>query len=346
MRILYGVQGTGNGHITRARVMAKAFTQLGIDVDYLFSGREPDQYFDMACFAQQQYKKGFSLSHKQGYVANWQTLRQADFGQFYRDVKALPVKAYDFVVSDFEPVSAWAAKLAKVPCVALSHQAALLFGQADNAKLSWLNKQFLTWFAPADCYLGVNWQAEHHQVIPPFVHALPSKVGVANKIVVYLPFEHLDDIIEMLADHGEYEFYIYHPHARPHSQGHLHFFAPSREAFLADLVNSAGVIANAGFELACEALSLGKKLLLKPLAGQFEQLSNALDLERRSWASTMSWLDPEAVSDWLRRRNSVSVEFPSDPVPLVSWLCQKNWHDCRDISSQLWQQVRVSQRTA
>ncbi|MEZ9793074.1 glycosyltransferase family protein, partial [Vibrio splendidus] len=40
MKILYGVQGTGNGHIARARAMAVAFRQQNIDVDFLFSGRD------------------------------------------------------------------------------------------------------------------------------------------------------------------------------------------------------------------------------------------------------------------------------------------------------------------
>ncbi|MBP7664242.1 MAG: glycosyltransferase, partial [Shewanella sp.] len=39
MRILYGVQGTGNGHLSRARVMAKALMKQDIEVDFLFSGR-------------------------------------------------------------------------------------------------------------------------------------------------------------------------------------------------------------------------------------------------------------------------------------------------------------------
>ena len=47
MKILYGIQGTGNGHITRARVMASCFKELGIDVDYVFSGRPEKDYFDM-----------------------------------------------------------------------------------------------------------------------------------------------------------------------------------------------------------------------------------------------------------------------------------------------------------
>ena len=39
MKILYGVQGTGNGHISRAREMARAFATLGGDVDFPVFGK-------------------------------------------------------------------------------------------------------------------------------------------------------------------------------------------------------------------------------------------------------------------------------------------------------------------
>lgn len=45
----------------------------------------------------------------------------------------------------------------------------------------------------------------------------------------------------------------------------------------------SGVITSGGFELPSEALALGKKLLMKPLAGQFEQVSNAATLETLGW---------------------------------------------------------------
>lgn len=45
MRILYGVQGTGNGHLSRSRVVAKALAKHDIQVDYFFSGRQPEQFF-------------------------------------------------------------------------------------------------------------------------------------------------------------------------------------------------------------------------------------------------------------------------------------------------------------
>ena len=48
MKLLYGVQGTGNGHIARARIMAAALAKRSdVEVDFVFTGREPDKYFDM-----------------------------------------------------------------------------------------------------------------------------------------------------------------------------------------------------------------------------------------------------------------------------------------------------------
>lgn len=36
LRVLYGVQATGQGHITRARSLGPALEKRGVDVDFLF----------------------------------------------------------------------------------------------------------------------------------------------------------------------------------------------------------------------------------------------------------------------------------------------------------------------
>ncbi len=61
MKILYGVQGTGNGHIARARAMSEAFKAHEVQVDFLFSGREPDKYFSMEAFGDYQTRRGFTF---------------------------------------------------------------------------------------------------------------------------------------------------------------------------------------------------------------------------------------------------------------------------------------------
>ena len=74
MKILYGVQGTGNGHISRAREMARAFSALGADVDFLFSGRPDNRYFDMDEFGEYQIRRGLTFVTENGEVSRWKTL--------------------------------------------------------------------------------------------------------------------------------------------------------------------------------------------------------------------------------------------------------------------------------
>ncbi len=51
MKILYGANATGNGHINFAFTFTKAFSQRDdIEVNYIFSGRDKNKYFDMDCF--------------------------------------------------------------------------------------------------------------------------------------------------------------------------------------------------------------------------------------------------------------------------------------------------------
>ncbi|ETJ49996.1 glycosyltransferase family protein, partial [Pseudoalteromonas agarivorans] len=116
---------------------------------------------------------------------------------------------------------------------------------------------------------------------------------------------------------------------------------PSRAGFLNDLANTSGVIGNAGFELASEALKLGKKLLLKPLDGQFEQDANAQTLRAMKMAHVMNYLNPQALDDWNSAPQNKQINFPSDPAPLVKWLLNKQWHDTHSLHKDLWGSVNL-----
>ena len=90
MRIFYGVQGTGNGHLTRARAMARALTRYPqVQVDWLFTGRERGDFFDMECFGAWQWRRGLSFATRAGRVRPLATLRQLSPGEFLRDVREL-----------------------------------------------------------------------------------------------------------------------------------------------------------------------------------------------------------------------------------------------------------------
>ena len=107
MKILYGVQGTGNGHLSRARAMAKAFTDSDLEVDYLFSGRPRERFFDMEPFGNFALRQGLTFVNVDGRVDYLRTVLQNNYLCFVRDVFALDLSSYDLVLTDFEPITAW-----------------------------------------------------------------------------------------------------------------------------------------------------------------------------------------------------------------------------------------------
>lgn len=93
--ILYGVQGTGNGHISRARLMAAEFSHLGINVEYLFSGRAQNSYFDMQDFAHRRYSTGLSFVASQGRIRKLRTLTNSHPIRYAREVSSLRTDHHD-----------------------------------------------------------------------------------------------------------------------------------------------------------------------------------------------------------------------------------------------------------
>ncbi|MCU4676473.1 glycosyltransferase [Catenovulum sp. 2E275] len=344
MKILYGVQGTGNGHISRARIMAKRFNELNIDVDFVFSGRTADKFFDMEVFGNYQVRQGMSFCYKDGKVDMLATLKKLNFSQLREDIKSLDLSSYDVVLNDFEPISAWAAKKQNKPSISISHQAAFLQDiPMQGAK--WTDKTILKYFAPCQFNLGVHWYHFGANIIPPFIDAPLQLNSVDNKILVYLPFESLTQIKALIADFCDFEFYCYHPDLIEDSdEEHIHFRKLSKEGFKKDIANCSGIIANAGFELSSEALCFGKRILLKPLTGQFEQASNAYTLEMLGLASVMERLSFDAVEQWLEETQAGQVIFPADPQPLINWILAGNYNDTSYLLTELWQKVHFPEQ--
>ena len=73
----------------------------------------------------------------------------------------------------------------------------------------------------------------------------------------------------------------------------------STEGFLADLAASRGVIASAGFSLISECMYLNKKMLLLPLAGQYEQIINARYIEKLGLGISAEKLDDAVIARFL-----------------------------------------------
>lgn len=352
MKILYGIQGTGNGHITRARHMAKSFAKdPDVQVDYLFTGRKASAFFDMDVFEPYETKRGLSFITQNGRIKHLKTVTNNNFYRFAKDVSELDINSYDLLVNDFEPVSAWAAKKAGLPSISISHQAAFLH-QVPKKDQGLLDKVITRYFAPTTYTLGTHWYHFGYNIIPPIVAADlvnqsrrlvrdPSKV---TPILVYLPFEEIQDIRQQLQVLSDYQFVCYHPQiTENHCDKNIRWNAPSADMFKQDLINCAGVIGNCGFELSTECISLGKPLLVKPLHKQYEQLSNAYTLHKLGLCEILPSVNAEDIDDWLQSKTGIQVDFPTNCDALIAWLKRGEWQASESICKTLWGQVRFPQ---
>ncbi|MEY3881772.1 MAG: hypothetical protein RIQ94_2568, partial [Pseudomonadota bacterium] len=97
----------------------------------------------------------------------------------------------------------------------------------------------------------------------------------------------------------------------PSSFEHIKCNPLSRTEFQKDVYDSSGIISNAGFELASEALQLGKKILAKPLHAQMEQISNAAALKQLGYGQTMNDMDSSVIEEWLYDNHAIHITYPN-----------------------------------
>ena len=333
---MYGVQGTGNGHITRARALSNEFQKTSVHVDYLFSGRSFDAYFNMEPFGEYQTYRGLTFTSADGKVLYGKTVQNNNVLQFIQDTGSLDLTLYDLIITDFEPITAWAAKRQKKPVIGIGHQYAFRYKVPVKGRNP-IALAVLKYFAPADICLGSHWHHFDNPILPPIIEPpLFNSQTVKNKIIVYLPFEDINRVCRWLSPHTRHQFYVYHPVSFPGDRGHIHIRPLARHAFQKDLASSDGVITNSGFGLLSETLQYGKKILSKPLAGQMEQLSNAEALRILQQGDVITSLDPAILSIWLQKENPSPKSYPNVAEAIVKWIVNGRTETIESLSERLW----------
>ena len=350
MKILYGVQGTGNGHITRARVMAKELKLAGIEVQYLFSGRSKDKYFDMDIFGNYFVYDGLTMNMTNGKVHPWKTLISNNLFNFHKDILGLDLRKYDLIISDYEPIVSWAGKFSNKIVIGIGHQYAFNYNipKTDN---NYFTDKIMKYFAPVDIGIGLHWNSFGERILPPIIDTVFNIIpGDPKKILVYLAFDNPNIVFWSLALNKDYEFYVYGlDEVKLCRDGlehinNVHIKQPSREGFLKDLEICGGVICGAGFELISESLNMGKRILVKPVQGQLEQMSNAKALVELGYGTSMEEISHESISGWLNNSKcTIHMDIPNVAKEIVQWIKLHGWINGVEIDTQtIWNQVKIS----
>lgn len=318
MKILYAIQGTGNGHISRAREIVPLLQQYG-ELDLLVSGTEAE-----VSLAQPLKYRFHGISFvfgTNGGVDKWATFKLMDLKQFWRDMHSLPLKQYDLIINDFEPVSAWACKLQKIPSVSLSHQCSFVSPKTPRPAKWNYGDWFLKHYSPTTHHIGFHFERYADFIHTPVIRSEIRNLQTANlgHYTVYLP-AYDDKILAKYLNQTKVQWQIFSKRQKtPYQDGNVQIFPVNNEAFNTSLANCEGLLTGGGFEGPAEALFLQKKVLMIPMQGQYEQQCNALAASKMG-VPVIKVIDETFVSrinTWIKSDERVWVDFPDETAEIV-----------------------------
>lgn len=320
MKILYAIQGTGNGHLSRAIEMIPALKKR-VEVDVLISGIQGDIELP---FPVKYHFKGLSfIFGKNGGIDYKKTILKNNIFRLISEIRSCPVDDYDLIINDFEPVSAWAAKLRRITCISVSHQSALLSENVPMPKhKDWLALKILKYYAPSIKQYGFHFKEYNPQIFLPVIRQSLrlAKRKQKEHYTVYLPAYSDEKIIEVLSAFENVEWQIFSKHSKQaYLYKNISIKPIDTKSFDKSIVRCKGVICGAGFETPAEALYLKKKLLVIPMKGQYEQHINAASLADLG-IKVLPSLDlkqSKNIENWLLSDEKINVIYPDKTQQII-----------------------------
>jgi uncharacterized protein (TIGR00661 family) len=335
MKILYAIQGTGNGHLTVALEVLPYLMKRGV-VDILISGTEVDVTLP--------YPVKYRLNGlcfvfgKKGGINYVETFKKAKLRTLFEEINSLPVEDYDLIFSDFEPVSAWACRLKNKPCIGFSHQAAVVRkGSPRPRKKDWIGQAVLQYYAPTSASYGFHFVPYDQDIFTPVIRKEVRQAAVANlgHYTVYLPAYSDKRLSRLLSCFPDQRWEVFSKRCTEfYRQDNISFFPVTNQAFIQSMAGAEGVLCGAGFQTPSEALFLNKKLMVIPMKGQYEQQCNAAALKLLGIPVIKNVKPKQAgkLKTWIESDTILSLDFPDETEWLLSEILAR--HEAVETVSQ------------
>lgn len=324
MKILYAIQGTGNGHISRAREIVPLLQQYG-ELDLLVSGTEAE--VTLAQPLKYRLHGASFVFGVNGGVDKWATYKIMDLRQLWHDMHAIPLKQYDLIVNDFEPVTAWACKFQKVKSVSLSHQCSFISKNTPRPKKWNFAEVFFKYYSPTDHHIGFHFDRYDDFIHTPVIRSEIRKLEPTRKghYTVYLPAYDDRTLVKYLKQ-IDVPWEIFSKRQKQHYvDGNVKVSPVDNVEFNISLASSEGLLTGGGFEGPAEAMQLQKKVLMIPMRDQYEQQCNALAAMKLG-VPVIDEIDEGFVSKlakWVSDENTLMVSFPDETATIVEEMVRK-----------------------
>ena len=309
--ILYGVNGEGAGHSTRAKEVLTHLAEKGHKVHVASFDRGLEnlkRHFDVT----EIYGFRFAyvnnrVRYKRTLAKNLITVPQAA-KSLTRLKRLVDEEEIELVITDFEPLTCHIGHRCRLPVLSIDNQHFLTNAVVSypvqyrrDAAAAKIVTKLMT--PRARAYLVISFFAAPIRkpntfLFPPLLRQeiLSARPSEADHVLIYVtsPAPALAKLLGSVRTR-----FIAYGFGRAGTQGNITFKKPSVDGFFDDLVSARAVIANAGFSLVTEALHLGKPYLAVPVGRQFEQISNAYWLQQLGYGTWWDQLNKERVESFL-----------------------------------------------
>lgn len=295
MKILYGIQTTGNGHINRSLKIIDELRRLNNEVDILISGNGSDLKILYT------FKfKGLKLYYKNGSTNIFKTIFKNNILNLIKEVLSIK-KRYDLIITDFEPVSALYGTLFNIKSINISNQASLI---SNRIKINRFYRLFFKYFCYTNHSIGYFYEKLDKNIYLPIIDQkiIDSVSTTLDHIVVYLPNIDTKDIVDVL-NKSNHIFYIFTEQNFISDSKNIIIEKIDKSKFQEKLISSNGVITHSGFSTTTEALYLNKKIWSIPIKSQIEQKINSDYLKKLgvftedlNHTNLIDWLDSHPVN--------------------------------------------------
>jgi uncharacterized protein (TIGR00661 family) len=290
------------------------------EVDLLISGTQADVKLSQPVTYQ---LHGFSfIFGKKGGVNHYETWKTMNLPRFVADMRKLPLKEYNLILNDFEPVTAWACRLRGIESVGLSHQASFQSAKVPKPKsIDWA-QLVMKYYAPSTHYVGFHFKPYDDFIHTPVIRSEIRSLRTTNlgHYTVYLPAIADQLLVPILRQIPSVRWQVFSKHTKlSFTDGNVSVCPINNEDFNTSLASCTGLLTGGGFEGPSEALFLGKKLLVAPMKFQYEQQCNAYALKKLGipviWASDKNWLP--IIQKWVQEPQDHNFNFPDETAAVI-----------------------------
>jgi uncharacterized protein (TIGR00661 family) len=325
MKIFYAIQGTGNGHISRAEQLYPYLQKHG-EVDFFLSGSNAQLQTPLPI----KYKSnGISLHYKNTGGMDYGKISKSLGFNIYKEAKALPIENYDVIINDFEFITSLACTLKKKKSIQFGHQASFqskLTPRASN--FNPLGNWVLNKFVKSTDYLGLHFESYDKNIYNPIIkdeiiNAFPIDNG---HITVYLPQYSVSFLSPYLLAQSKFNFEIFTKEVTQVTEyKNLTLLPIDNKTFTNSLIQCHGIITAGGFETPAEALYLKKKLLSIPILNHFEQECNGAAMQKLG-VTVIKKIDKnfnQVFTEWVQAENKTQFTLTHSTEEIVNLLMQK-----------------------